>query len=154
MKRINPAYLEAVAKKVNASPFFTLISMEITNLGWSESLVEVVVQEQHFQPFGLVHGGVYSSLVDAAAFWAVYTQIDEHMGLTTVELNLNYLAPITKGTMIAKGRSIKVGKTLCVGEASIENEKGKLLARGTETMMTRADLQIQGSEELPPKYLD
>ncbi len=154
MKRINPAYLEAVAKKVSASPFFTLISMEITNLDWSESLVEVVVQEQHFQPFGLVHGGVYSSLVDAAAFWAVYTQIDEHMGLTTVELNLNYLAPITKGTMIAKGRSIKVGKTLCVGEASIENERGKLLARGTETMMTRTDVQIQGSEELPPKYLD
>ena len=155
MKKINPAYLKAVAKKVSASSFFTLISMEITNLGWSESRVEVVVQEeQHFQPFGLVHGGVYSSLVDAAAFWAVYTQIDEHLGLTTVELKLNYLAPITEGTMIAKGRSIKVGKTLCVGEASIENEEGKLLARGTETMMTLTDLQIKGYEELPPKFLD
>ena len=154
MKRLNAAYLEAVAKKVSASPFFTLISMEINSLAPGQSLIEVVVQEKHLQPFGLVHGGVYSSLVDAAAFWAVYTEIEEDAGMTTVELKLNYLAPIFEGTMIAKGKSIKVGKTLCVGEASIEDENGKLLARGTETMMVLKGLRIQGSEELPPKFFD
>jgi uncharacterized protein (TIGR00369 family) len=154
MKRLNAAYLEAVAKKVSASPFFTLISMEINSLDPGQSLIEVVVQEKHLQPFGLVHGGVYSSLVDAASFWAVYTEIEEDVGMTTVELKLNYLAPIFEGTMIAKGKSIKVGKTLCVGEASIEDENGKLLARGTETMMVLKDVRIQGSEELPPKFLD
>ena len=154
MKRLNAAYLETVAKHVSASPFFTLTSMEITNLDQGQSLIQVVVEEKHFQPFGLVHGGVYSSLVDAAAFWAVYTQIEEDVGMTTVELNLNYLAPISKGTMIAKGQSIKVGKTLCVGEASIEDENGKLLARGTETMMVIKDLRIPGSEKFPPKFLD
>ena len=154
MKRLNAAYLEAVAKKVSASPFFTLTSMEINSLHRGQSLIEVVVQEKHLQPFGLVHGGVYSSLVDAAAFWAVYTEIEEDVGMSTVELNLNYLAPIFEGTMIARGKSIRVGKTLCVGEASIEDENGKLLARGTETMMVLKDVRIQGSEELPPKFLD
>ena len=153
-KRLNPAYLEAVAHRINTCPYFTLISMELKNMDWGSSRVEVVVGERHLQPFGFVHGGVYSSLVDAAAFWAVHSQIDEDMGMTTVELKLNFLAPTSKGYLIAKGRSIKVGKALCLGEASIEDETGKLLAHGTSTMMILRDVKIKGSREFPPKFLD
>ncbi len=153
MKKVNPAYLEAVAKKVSKSPFFTLLSMEITNLDWGQSRLEVVVERKHLQPFGMVHGGVYASVVDAAAFWGVYPQLDEDLGITTVELKLNYLAPTSSGLLVAKGKSIKVGKSICLAEASVEDETGKLLAHGTETMMVLKDLQIQGHEELPPKFL-
>jgi uncharacterized protein (TIGR00369 family) len=153
VKKVNPAYLEAVAKKVNGSPFFTLISMHITNLVWGESRLEIAVEEKHFQPFGMVHGGVYASVVDAAAFWAVYPQIDDDFGVTTVELKLNYLAPTSSGSLIAKGKSIKVGKSICLAEAWVEDETGKLIAHGTETMMVLKDLKIQGHEELPPKFL-
>ena len=153
MKRVNPAYLEAVARKVSESPFFTLISMHITDLDWGESRLEMAVEEKHFQPFGMVHGGVYASVVDAAAFWAVYPQIDDDFGITTVELKLNYLAPTSSGSLIAKGKSIKLGKTICLAEALVEDKTGKLLAHGTETMMVLKDLKIQGHEELPPKFL-
>lgn len=122
-------------------------------MDWGKCRLEVVVQEKHLQPFGFVHGGVYSSLVDAAAFWAVHSQIDERLGMTTVELKLNYLAPASKGYLVAKGKSIKVGKVLCLGEASIEDETGKLLAYGTSTMMILEDLNIKGSCEFPPKFL-
>jgi uncharacterized protein (TIGR00369 family) len=153
VKKVNPAYLEAVAKMVSECPFFTLISMHITNLDWGESRLEMIVEEKHFQPYGMVHGGVFASVVDAAAFWAVYPQIDDDFGITTVELKLNYLAPASSGSLIAKGKSIKVGKSICLAEASVENETGKLLAHGTETMMVLKDLKIQGHEELPPKFL-
>lgn len=154
MKRLNPAYVKAVSEKINTCPYFTLISMEIKELDWGRCRLEVVVQEKHLQPFGSVHGGVYSSLVDAAAFWAVYSQVDEDLGMTTVELKLNYLAPASQGHMIAIGKSIKVGKVLCLGEASIEDETGKLLAHGTSTMMILKDVKIKGSLGLPPKFLD
>ena len=154
MKALNPAYVKAVAGKVNTCPYFTLISMELKNLDCGQCRLEVVVQEKHLQPFGFVHGGVYSSLVDAAAFWAVYSEVDKELGMTTVELKLNFLAPTSKGRLITKGKSIKVGKVLCLGEASIEDETGKLLAHGTSTMMILRDLQIKGSLEFPPKFLD
>jgi uncharacterized protein (TIGR00369 family) len=153
VKKVNPAYIEAVTRKVNGSPFFTLISMHITNLDWGESRLEMVVEEKHFQPYGMVHGGVYASVVDAAAFWAVYPQVDEDLGITTIELKLNYLAPSSSGSLIAKGKSIKVGKSICLAEAWVEDETGRLLAHGTETMMVLKDLKIQGHEELPPKFL-
>ena len=153
MKRINPDYVEAAKNIVNSCPYFTLLSMEIRELGWGESRLEIMVREKHLQPFGMVHGGVFSSLVDAAAFWAVYTQVPQDVGMTTVELKLNYLAPLAAGRMIATGKGIRVGRTLCLGEASIKNEKGLLLAHGTSTMMILKELQIKGPRELPPKFL-
>lgn len=154
MKKLNPAHVAAAAKHINSSPYFTLLSMEITSLGWGESHLEVFVQKKHLQPYGFVHGGVYASLVDAAAFWAVYSQMEEDSGLTTVDMKLNYLAPASDGCLIAKGRSIKTGKTLCLGEASIEDEKGRLLAHGTSTIMVLDKFKIQGQSQLPPKFLD
>jgi uncharacterized protein (TIGR00369 family) len=154
MRKLNPAYLKAVYDQVNTCPYFSLLSMEIKMLGWGESRIEVAVQEKHLQPFGLVHGGVFSSLIDATAYWAVYPQIDEGVGMTTVEMKLNYLAPASNGVMVAKGKGIRVGKTLCLGEATIRSETGVLLAHGTATMMILKDLKLQGEDRLPPKFLE
>ena len=154
MKRLNPDYVEVIAKKVNGCPYFALVSMGIINLEWGQCRIEVIIQEKHLQPFGMVHGGVYASLVDAAAFWAVYTQIDEDVGITTVEIKLNYLNPASEGYMIATGKCIKIGRTLCLGETSIEDERGRLLAYGTATMMILKDMKIQGDTELQPKFLE
>jgi uncharacterized protein (TIGR00369 family) len=154
MRTLNPEYVKRVYRTVNACPYFSLISMEIKALDLGHSTLEVAVQEKHLQPFGNVHGGVFSSLVDAAAFWAVYTQIEDGIGMTTVELKLNYLAPSSKGRMIARGRAIRVGKTLCLGEATIENGDGLLLAHGTSTMMILKDLRLKGQSHWPAKFLE
>ena len=154
MRRLNPRYLQAVYDQLNTCPYFSLLSMEIKTLVWGECRIEVAVQEKHLQPFGMVHGGVFSSLIDAAAYWAVYSKIEEGIGMTTVEMKLNYLAPASEGVMIAKGRKIRVGKTLCLGEAMIENETGMLLAHGTATLMILKDLKLQGEDRLPAKFLE
>lgn len=154
MRSLNPDYVKMVSKTVNLSPYFKLLSMEIKDLTWGHSRLEISVHEKHFQPFGMVHGGVFSSLIDATAFWAVYTQVDEGLGMTTVELKLNYLTPVTRGRMIGKGKSLRVGKTLCLGEAMIEDDAGTLLAHGTSTMMVLTDLSLQVGSESPPKFLD
>jgi uncharacterized protein (TIGR00369 family) len=154
MRNLNPEYVEAVKREVNSCPYFSLLSMQVMGLNWGESRLEILVQEKHLQPFGLVHGGVFASLIDAAAFWAVYTEVPEELGMTTVELKLNYLAPLSAGRMVASGKSLRVGKTLCLGEASILNEDGTLLAHGTSTMMILKDLKIQGVSDGPSKYMD
>jgi uncharacterized protein (TIGR00369 family) len=154
MKRLNPAYVTFVFEHVSKSPYFNLISMPLTALTWGECRLELVVQEKHTQPFGTVHGGVCASLVDAASFWAVFSQLDEGLEMTTVELKLNYLAPISEGRLIAKGRAIKTGNTICLGEASVEDEKGRLIAHGTSTMMILRGLNVLGKSKMPRKFLD
>lgn len=154
MRKLNPDYVAASTKLVNACPYFSLISMELKELEWSRCRIEAKVREKHLQPFGVVHGGVFAGLVDAASFWAVYSEIDEGLGMTTVELKVNYLLPASKGILVAKGRSLKVGKTICLGEAFIEDENGALLVHGTSTTMVMKDLPIQGLSQWPHKFLD
>ncbi len=152
MKTLNPAYVAAITGIVNQCPYFSLLSMKLNSFDTGQSHMRVMVEKKHLQPFGMVHGGVYASLIDAAAFWAVFPQLDDNLGLTTVELKINYLAPHSNGQMLAKGRSIKVGKTLCLGEATIEDENGRLLAHGTETLMVLNDLKFKNHPSLPPKF--
>ena len=147
---LNPRYTEAVAMLVNQSPYFSLLSMEIKDLQWGTCLLEVELGEKHLQPFGKVHGGAIASVVDAAAFWAVFPLVEKGMGLTTVEMKLNYLAPAEKGKLVAQGRSIKMGRTLALGETYVRNGEGALVAHGTATMMVVPDLYIPGFENLPP----
>ncbi|RPJ11607.1 MAG: PaaI family thioesterase [Deltaproteobacteria bacterium] len=147
---LNPEYTEAVARVVNESPYFALLSMEIKELRWGTCLMEVELGEKHLQPFGNVHGGAIASVVDAAAFWAVFPQVERGKGLTTVEMKLNYLSSVQKGKLVAKGRCIKLGRTLALGETSVMNGAGTLVAHGTATMMVVPDLRIPGYENLPP----
>jgi len=148
--KLNPRYVEAVAKVVNQSPYFSLLSMEIRDLQWGTSLLEIQLAEKHLQPFGFVHGGAMASIMDAATFWAVFPQIEKGLGLTTVEIKVNFLAPAQKGKLVAKGRCIRLGKTLALGDAEIRNSEGGLVAHGTATMMVVPDLKIPGQENLPP----
>jgi len=148
--RLNPDYVKAVCRIVNRSPYFDLLSMEVRDLEWGTSLLEVELEEKHLQPFGNVHGGVMASVVDAATFWAVFPQVERGKGLTTVEIKVNYLAPVQKGKLVARGQSIKLGRTLALGEARITDSKGKLVSHGTATMMVLPEVNLEGYEDLPP----
>jgi uncharacterized protein (TIGR00369 family) len=151
--RLNPKYTEAISKIVNRSPYFSLLSMKIKELEWGTSVLEVELEEKHLQPFGYVHGGAIASVMDAATFWAVFPQVKDGMGLTTVEIKVNFLAPVREGRLVVKGRCIKIGKTLALGDATIYDGNGNLLGHGTATMMIVPDLKVEGQENLPPKQI-
>jgi len=62
--------------------------------------------------------GVYASAIDTAAYWAVYCELGEDLGLVSIDLKIDYLAPMNHGKLIVKGQSIKIGKTICLAEAT------------------------------------
>ena len=99
MKKLNPDYVKAVTAMANGSPYFRHLGMAITELGVGEALVEIGAQEAHRQMFGHVHGGVIASLVDTAIFWCFFGELDESAGITTVDLKVNYLAPVADGKL-------------------------------------------------------
>ena len=154
MQRLNPLWLDGVRARANDSPFFKLQAMSIEELGPGVSRVEIALATKHLQPFGMVHGGVYSTLVDAAGFWACYTLLEPAQGLTTVEMKLNYLAPTNQGMLVGWGRCLKQGRSLGLAEARVEDGQGRLLAHGTVTVMALDNLPLIGQDELPPKYLN
>jgi uncharacterized protein (TIGR00369 family) len=154
MRRLNPEYVRIVADTANQCPFFSLLSMKIVTLEIGTCRIEIEVAEKHFQPFGIVHGGAFCSIIDAAAFWAVFSEVSEGEGMTSVDVKMNYLAPSAGGKLIAIGNKIRLGKTLGLGEAQVTDEQGKILAHGTSTLMVLPGLAFGSGAELPRKFLD
>ncbi len=155
MKTPNPEYIRRIREIVSTSPYFKLLSMKLVDVGIGYSSLEIDLTRKHLQPFGAVHGGVFSSIIDAAAFWAVYCGIeDEEAGMTTVDLKLNYLAPAASGKLIASGRQIKLGRTLGYAEAEVLDQNGKILAHGTSTLIIIPDKAVKADPPLPPKFIE
>ncbi len=155
MKKPNPEYIKRINEIVNSSPYFELLSMKLQDVGIGYSILEIDLAKKHLQPFGMVHGGVFASIIDAAAFWSVYFGIeDQRAGLTTVDLKLNYLAPAASGKLIARGRQIKVGSTLGYAEAEVTDQTGKILTHGTSTVIILPGKAIEADPPLPPKFID
>ena len=152
-RKLNPEWISAVIEAVGDSPFIKLMGLKVLELDWGVAKLAIELDTKHLQPFGMVHGGVCASLVDAAAFWAVATQIEAKEGLTTTEMKLNYLAPKQHGRLIGYGRALKTGRTLCLGETRVEDEEGRLIAHGTAGFMRLPDFSLKSKNQLPEKYI-
>lgn len=154
MRELNPDFVSELIETINACNFFQLLSMRLEALCWGASELTVAAREKHLQPYGIVHGGVCASLIDAACFWAVFSQAPEDSGLTTVDLKLNYLAPVISGELRAEGECIKLGRQIGLATARVKNEKGELVAHGASTLMVLQGHQLQSGSPATAKYLD
>ena len=155
MNTPNPEYIKQIIAIVNTCPFFELLSIKLMDVGVGYSSLEIDLANKHLQPYGMVHGGVFASIIDAAAFWSIYFGIeDPGAGLTTVDLKLNYLEPAVSGKLFARGRQIKVGRTLGYAEAQIVDQSEKVLAHGTSTVIILPGKAIKADPPLPAKFID
>ena len=160
MPELNPEHLRAVINAINDCPFFKHMSMEVTEIGIGYSVVKAEIRKNHMNPLGGLHGGVYAALIDTAAYWCAYCELPEENGLVSIDLKVDFLAPVIDGKVVIKGRRIKSGKTICLSEANMFNANGRILAHGTSKLMvTRNQQSIHdvvdyvGTDKLPKKFL-
>jgi uncharacterized protein (TIGR00369 family) len=144
-KRVfNPQYRERLFALIDGAPFVRHMGMRITDLAWGRATFEMEAAEFRLQPFGVAHGGNIATLIDSATFWACYLSMDsDEDGLASVDLKLNYLAPVRVEAMRCEGRLIKAGKTLSYAEAEVRAGDGRLVAHGTSTLMRLAGLGVK-----------
>jgi uncharacterized protein (TIGR00369 family) len=114
------------------------------NLGYDsfevgDGLIAVTLraQEFHYNPIGVVHGGVIATLLDTAAACAVHTTLAAGEAYTSLDLNVKFVRAMTldSGLVRAEGRVMHRGARTAVAEASLLDERGKLLAHATSTMI-------------------
>ena len=160
MKKVNPEYTRAVLEIANRAPCLKLLSIKICRLDYGYCKVEADLNDTLNNPFGSLHGGMFSLILDTVTYWALYCCIDEGYGITTVDLQSNNLAAVNSGKIIAEGRQIKVGRTLCLAKGTLKDESGKLLAYGTSKIFVAPGLQSidqavdkAGFETMPQRFL-
>ena len=173
MRKVNPEYAKAIMAIANRAPYLKLLGMKICELDYGYCRVETQINDSLNNPFASVHGGVFSSILDTATFWALYCCIGEEDAITTLDFRWNNLAPPVPGNLqvnnlaaaacgkiIAEGRLIRMGRTIGLAEGTLKDENGRLLVQGTSKMFVLPGLQSidkvadrVGFETLPPKFL-
>ena len=93
--------------------------------------------EMHYNPIGMVHGGIPCTLLDSAMGCAVHSTLPAGVGYTTLELKVNIVKAIGKDTgfLRAEGKLIHAGRSTAVAEGRLVDEAGKLYAHATTTCM-------------------
>ena len=160
VKRLNPDHIRAVLDLINQGPYFRLLSMKVRELGKGFAKVEMEIGNKHLNPFGAIHGGVYASLIDTAAYWSVYGDVEENAGLISLDLTVDNLAPVKEGRLSVEGKRVKAGKSISIADAAVMDARGRCLARGTSKQMVVPGLQTiaqavsaLGHAPLPPKFI-
>ena len=82
-------------------------------LPWSEA-----IQQQH----GFVHAGAIATSADSACGYACLTRMAEGSAVLSVEFKINLLAPAAPHLgerLVARGRAVRVGRTIAVATAEV-----------------------------------
>ena len=122
-------------EEINGCPYYQLLGMKVEVMGDGYARLVMPVEEKLLQIYGGVHGGATASLADSAVAVALISASAEDEKAYTVELKLNYLAPVSEGRLTAEARLFHRGRTIAAGEVDVRNGEGRLIAKGIATYM-------------------
>lgn len=121
-----------------SSPFDELLGTEWLSDDPNDARARVPLREELRQPYGLLHGGVMSALVESlcsrATVIAVFDQGNIAMGQA---ISVNLVRSITAGSAEVRARARHRGRTSWVWEAEVLDDDGRLCALAQMTMAVR-----------------
>jgi uncharacterized protein (TIGR00369 family) len=106
------------------------------------------VEARHLNINGVVHGGVYATILDTAMGGAVVTILRETEVTATTSLYVEFLRPAREGqTLRAEGHVVRRGRHLAFVEGSLTDGEGTVLsqAHGTWYIWSAEDGTWAGS---------
>ena len=118
-------------------PYYTLLNMKILEVKDGYARLTMKLEEKHLQFLKTVHGGAVASLADSAAAWATVGSSGLETIPVTVEMKINFLAPVESGLLTAEARIVHKGKTISLSDVEVKDNEGRLIAKSLVTYYLR-----------------
>jgi uncharacterized protein (TIGR00369 family) len=96
-------------------------------------LLRMKVDARHLQVHGVVHGGVLAALADTAGGLASYMSCPLGTRVATVEMKINYLEGVERGTVTADAQVLRIGRHLAVVDCDVTDHARRLVAKALMT---------------------
>lgn len=132
-EKLSPAQLTRIKKALGTVPFAKLLGLELEDVGHGTATLAFIVRTELMQNQGRVHGGAIASLIDSATAFAILTLLEPEEGVTTVDLTISYLRPVTAGRARAVAKVVRGGRRLFVVTAEVFNDDGNLASTALST---------------------
>ncbi|NMN97028.1 PaaI family thioesterase [Antrihabitans stalactiti] len=130
-------YLTAMLDgRLPASPIGRLVGIEGVSVSRGDVVFRCVPDESAYNPVGLIHGGLISTLLDSATASAVHSTLDAGVAFTTLELKVSFMRPVHAGqVLLAHGWVTKPGSRVSFAEADIRDADDRLVATASSTLL-------------------
>ena len=125
-----------IAGELPPPPIATLLGFDLVEVEPGRAIFAVEPGAQHYNPIGMVHGGLAATLIDSATGCAVHTTLPAGTGYTTTDVQVRFVRPITRdtGRIECIGEVVHRGRTLATAQARVMAGE-RLLAHGTASLL-------------------
>ncbi|MGD8503198.1 MAG: PaaI family thioesterase [Syntrophobacterales bacterium] len=131
-------YLRAIkAGKIPHPPISNLLNFRLEKIDNGHAIFVLEPAEYHYNPIGMVHGGVASTVLDSAMGCAIHSTLPPGASYSTVELKVNFVRPMnTKtGQVRCEANVIHIGGRIASAEGRLLDMEDKLYAHATTTCL-------------------
>ena len=120
-------------------PMARLMDIRIAEVEKGRVVFEGTPQEFHYNPLGMVHGGLAATLLDSALGCCVNSCLEAGDLYTTIELKINYLRPLTleTGKVRAVATIVHIGRTTALAEGRVLDAADAIYAYASSTCLIR-----------------
>jgi uncharacterized protein (TIGR00369 family) len=128
---------DLAAGRLPAPPVSATLDMTLEEVEFGRAVFSLLPGEEHYNPIGSVHGGVFATLLDSAAGCAVQSTLPAGMAYTSLDLNVKFLRRITvdTGRVRAVGTVLNGGRRTALAEAKLIDDQDRLLAHATSSCL-------------------
>jgi uncharacterized protein (TIGR00369 family) len=131
-------YLQRLVRgELPPPPIAVLMNFRLSEIAEGRAIFVCDPAEYHYNPIGLIHGGLAATLLDSAMGCAVHTTLPAGVGYTTLEIKVNYVRPIStgKGQIRCEGTVIHRGSRTATADGRVVDDEGNLYAHATTTCL-------------------
>jgi len=128
---------EVQAGRLPAPPIGAGMDFALDEVEPGRAVFSLMPGEEHYNPIGSVHGGIFATLLDSAAGCAVQSTLPQGMAYTSLDLTVKFLRRITvdTGRVRAIGTVVNQGRQTALAQAQLVDAKDRLLAHATSSCL-------------------
>lgn len=115
-------------------PFVEHLGFELLKFEGGEAEIALTLREELCNSWSVAHGGVTMTLLDVVMAHAARSPQaqSDGPGVVTIEMKTSFMRP-GLGRLLAKGKLVHATASLAFCEATVEDDKGELVAQATGT---------------------
>ena len=131
--KLTAAQASRIGKALDSVPYAHFLGLELDEVSSGTATLGLNLRKELMQNHGVVHGGAIASLIDSATAFAIISLLAPKEKVTTVDLTISYLRPLTRGRITAVAKVVRAGRRLLVVSAEVMDNNGKLAATALST---------------------
>jgi uncharacterized protein (TIGR00369 family) len=131
-------YLRSILREeIPPPPIALTLGFRLSEVTEGRAVFTIEPGEHHYNPIGLVHGGVLATLLDSAMGCAIHSRLPAGSGYATTDLNVHFVRPVTRETprLRCESELMHLGGRIATASGRVLDDAGNLYAHATTSCL-------------------